>query len=71
MPAKKNPPAKKPAATKPTAPNSKETYLVAEGVEWINGKKVPGDRKVELTARQALYEKANGRVLENTQTDPA
>jgi len=40
----------------------KTTYLVADGVEWIDGKPVPANRRVSLTEAAALYDLAQGRI---------
>lgn len=37
-------------------------YLVREGVDWINGARVPADRIVALTDAEALYDKGLGRI---------
>jgi len=39
----------------------KNKYVVAKGVDFINGKKVT-DKIVELTAGEALYDLALGRI---------
>lgn len=46
---------------------SSKKYIVADGVDWINGKRVPADRVVHLTEREALYDLALGRVSEATE----
>lgn len=35
---------------------SKKTYLVRDGVDWVNGACVPADRKVELTDAEARFD---------------
>ncbi|HEV7418064.1 MAG TPA: hypothetical protein VGN98_18090 [Tianweitania sediminis] len=40
----------------------KKTYEVAQGVAWVNGKKTPKDRKVELTDAEAQYDLGLGRI---------
>lgn len=39
-----------------------KTYLVREGVDWIDGARVPDTRKVSLTSAQALFDLAHGRI---------
>lgn len=39
-----------------------KTYLVREGVGWINGARVPANRIVTLTDAEALYDKGIGRI---------
>ncbi|MCB1462137.1 MAG: hypothetical protein KDJ90_06855 [Nitratireductor sp.] len=40
----------------------KKPYRVADGVEWINGAKVPADSIVRLNDAEALYDKSLGRI---------
>lgn len=37
-------------------------YRVAEGVDHVNGRKVPEDRRVTLSEAEALYDRALGRI---------
>ncbi|WP_395175814.1 hypothetical protein [Roseibium alexandrii] len=37
-------------------------YRVRDGVDWINGARVPDDRRVTLTAAEALYDQGLGRI---------
>lgn len=39
-----------------------KNYLVREGVDWINGARVPADRIVSLTDAEALYDMGLGRI---------
>ena len=45
-----------------------QSYKVANGVNWINGKKVGDERTVSQTPQAALYDLALGRL---TPVDPA
>lgn len=38
-------------------------YRVREGVDWINGARVPADRLVDLTEAEARYDRALGRIV--------
>ncbi|WEK04562.1 MAG: hypothetical protein P0Y65_20700 [Candidatus Devosia phytovorans] len=38
------------------------SYLVADGVEWVDGKPVPANRRMSLTDAEALYDLAQGRI---------
>ena len=40
----------------------KRTYRVAEGVDWVNGARVPASRKVELPPAEALFDLGLGRI---------
>lgn len=40
----------------------KQTYLVAEGVPFVNGRAVPADRRVALTSAEAAFDLALGRI---------
>lgn len=40
----------------------KKTYVVADGIDWINGAKVPKNRLVELTDREAQFDLGLGRL---------
>ena len=40
----------------------KRDYDVAEGVPWVNGKRVPANRIVTLTEAEARYDLALGRI---------
>lgn len=40
----------------------KKTYKVAPGVAWVNGARVPADRKVQLTDAEARFDIEQGRV---------
>ncbi|MCF1502909.1 hypothetical protein L0F51_03900 [Afifella sp. H1R] len=40
----------------------KTEYIVADGVEWVNGARVPATRRVRLTEAEALYDRALGRI---------
>lgn len=35
---------------------TKTKYLVREGVDWVNGARVPADRKVDLTDAEARFD---------------
>ena len=37
-------------------------YRVREGVEWVNGARVPADRIVSLTAAEARFDIEQGRI---------
>ncbi|EEE47508.1 hypothetical protein [Roseibium alexandrii] len=37
-------------------------YRVRAGVDWVNGTRVPDDRRVKLTASEALYDQGLGRI---------
>jgi len=39
-----------------------KTYTVADGVDWVNGKKVPDSRQVKLTEQEALFDLSLGRI---------
>jgi len=39
-----------------------KTYTVADGVDWVNGKKVPDNRQVILTKQEALFDLSLGRI---------
>ena len=41
---------------------SKKTYEALPGVEWVNGTRVPEDRKLKLTAAEALYDLGLDRI---------
>jgi len=47
-----------------------KTYLVKEGVERVNGKRVPTDRKVHLTDEQARYEFDQGKLEQLIEKQP-
>lgn len=50
----------------------KKRWLVAEGHDWINGVRVPEDRIVELTDKEALYDSGLGRIslIDETEKPP-
>lgn len=39
-----------------------DDYHVADGVDWVNGKRVPKSRKVELTKAEAKFDLDHGRI---------
>lgn len=39
-----------------------KVYRVHEGVEWVNGARVPADRKVHLTDAEARFDLDQGRI---------
>lgn len=41
---------------------NKQTYRVRDGVDWINGARAPDSRLVDLTAGEAMYDLAVGRI---------
>ena len=41
---------------------SKKTYEALSGVDWVNGARVPEDRKVKLTAAEAMYDLGLDRI---------
>lgn len=48
-----------------------KVYRVREGVEWVNGARVPEDRLVTLTAAQARFDLEQGRIeLDKPSIDP-
>lgn len=42
--------------------SEEKLYRVREGVEWVNGARVPADRLVRLTAEQARFDLDQGRI---------
>jgi hypothetical protein len=40
----------------------KRDYTVAEGVAWVNGRRVPESRMVSLTLAEASFDLALGRI---------
>ena len=40
----------------------KQTYLVADGVAWVNGARVPDSREVTLTEPEARFDLEQGRI---------
>ena len=44
----------------------KKPYRVADGVDWVNGARVPKNRIVTLTDAEALYERGLGRIEEKS-----
>ena len=42
--------------------SEKKVYRVREGVEWVNGARVPPDRKVRLTEAEARFDLDQGRI---------
>lgn len=40
----------------------KRAYKVAPGVAWVNGVRVPDDRKVQLTDAEARFDIEQGRI---------
>lgn len=49
-------------ANQGTREMEKQTYRVSDGVEWINGARVPADRLVQLNEAEARYDRALGRL---------
>ena len=41
---------------------TKNLYDVREGVEWVNGARVPENRQVRLTEEEAFYDLSMGRI---------
>ncbi len=39
-----------------------KVYRVRDGVAWVNGARVPDDRKVRLTAAEARFDLEQGRI---------
>lgn len=39
-----------------------KVYRVREGVEWVNGARVPADRMVRLTAAEARFDLEQARI---------
>lgn len=39
-----------------------KVYRVREGVEWVNGARVPQDRRVRLTEAEARFDLEQGRI---------
>ncbi len=37
-------------------------YIINDGVEWMNGKKVRGQKTIDLTETEALFDLAQGRI---------
>lgn len=50
------------SATKPGETESMETYEIAPGLEWLNGKRTKGAKTVKLTAAEAAFDLAQGRI---------
>ena len=44
--------------------SERKKYDVADGVEWVNGTKVPDNRIVELTEKEAAFDIGLGRISE-------
>ncbi len=42
---------------------SKKKYLVRDGVDWVNGARVPADRKVDLTDVEARFDLDLDRIV--------
>lgn len=40
----------------------KQNYRVREGVEWVNGARVPASRIVRLTDAEARFDREQGRI---------
>jgi hypothetical protein len=40
----------------------KQRYAVADGVPWVNGRRVPDDRIVELTEAEAAFDLGYARI---------
>jgi hypothetical protein len=40
----------------------KKKYLVRDGVNWVNGARVPTDRKIDLTDEEARFDLDHGRI---------
>lgn len=43
-------------------------YRVHEGVAWVNGARVPDDRKVRLTEAEARFDLEQGRIAPLAET---
>jgi len=41
---------------------SKKTYEALPGVEWVNGQPVPENREMKLSAAEAKFDLAQGRI---------
>ena len=41
---------------------SKKTYEALPGVEWVNGQPVPESREMKLSAAEAKFDLAQGRI---------
>ena len=50
---------------------SKKTYEALPGVEWVNGQPVPESREMELSAAEAMFDLAQGRIQLKDEADQA
>lgn len=41
---------------------TKTTYAVADGVDWVNGARVPESREVKLSKAEARFDLEQGRI---------
>ncbi|MBP0440687.1 hypothetical protein [Tianweitania sediminis] len=39
-----------------------KTYTALPGVDWVNGAPVPENREIKLTAKEAMFDLAQGRI---------
>lgn len=49
----------------------KSLFLVLDGIEWVNGMRVAGDRKITLTEDEARFDLDHGRIAPATKSKPA
>ncbi|WP_157928774.1 hypothetical protein [Pararhizobium haloflavum] len=50
---------------------SKTTYVARPGVDWVNGQRVPKNREIVLTAAEAKFDLAQGRIHPKADAKPA
>lgn len=47
---------------------TKTTYTVADGVDWVNGARVPESREVTLTDQEARFDLEQGRIAPKSES---